>query len=282
MLIIKSIAELHTYYNSNTTSSTKIGFVPTMGALHQGHISLVEASTQENDITICSIFINPTQFNDKNDYLKYPVTIEKDTQLLEQSSCTILFLPTVAEMYPNGMEHAKKYAIGYLDSVLDGKMRPGHFQGVCAIVHKLLEVVQPHNLYMGQKDFQQCLVVKQLIQQEHLPVILHTKATLREQDGLAMSSRNARLSIEARHKATTIYTCLQYILSNYKTKTIEEMQQYCTALLSTNSFTPEYVLFANADTLELLHTLDETKKMQVLIAAQIDGVRLIDNIALNY
>jgi pantoate--beta-alanine ligase len=184
-------------------------------------------------------------------------------------------------MYPNGLQDVKKYDIGYLDTILDGKMRPGHFQGVCVIVHKLLEATQPHHLFMGEKDFQQCLVVKQLIAQEHLPVILHTCPTLREKNGLAMSSRNMRLSIEGKEKASTIYICMQKIKSEQTASSFLQLKETCLQELNKVGFDTEYILLADANTLELLENFDTSKKMVVLVASKLEDVRLIDNLRLN-
>ncbi|RYD35278.1 MAG: hypothetical protein EOP86_08905 [Verrucomicrobiaceae bacterium] len=188
MILFKRATDLREHLEKQRKKGKKIGFAPTMGALHDGHISLVEASRKENDLSAVSIFVNPTQFNDPADYAKYPVTLEKDISLLEAAGCDVLFLPPVEEMYPSGQMLKKKYELGYLESLLEGSFRPGHFQAVCQIVHRLLEVVQPDNLYMGQKDYQQCMVVKKLLELTGLgnSVELHISPTLREKSGLAM------------------------------------------------------------------------------------------------
>jgi pantoate--beta-alanine ligase len=252
-----------------------------MGALHEGHISLIEKSRFENEITVCSIFINPTQFNNQSDFEKYPVTINSDIEKLIAAKTDVLFLPSVNEMYPTGMGNMPVYDIGYLDTVLDGKFRPGHFNGVSLIVHKLLNAVQPHKLYLGEKDFQQCLVIKRMILLQKLNVETITCPTLRDEDGLAKSSRNTRLSAEARLKAPLIYNCLSYIKDNINTIPFEQIQQSCIQKLAQNGFETEYILLANADNLEILKNFDERKKKVVLIATFIEGVRLIDNLRMN-
>ena len=277
MYIIKTILELQNLL----LQKASVGFVPTMGALHDGHISLIEKSRLENEITACSIFINPTQFNNQSDFEKYPVTINSDIEKLIEAKTDVLFLPSVNEMYPTGMENMPDYDIGYLDTVLDGKFRPGHFNGVSLIVHKLLNAVQPHKLYLGEKDFQQCLVIKRMIFLQKLNVETITCPTLRDEDGLAKSSRNTRLSSEARLKAPLIYSCLSYIKDNINTISFEQIQQSCIQKLAQNGFENEYILLANADNLEIMTDFDETKKMVVLIAAFIEGVRLIDNLRMN-
>ena len=261
-------------------SSTKstIGFVPTMGALHEGHLSLIQQAKRENKITVCSIFVNPTQFNDPKDFAKYPITIAEDIEKLLSVGTDILFLPDVNEMYPFGMNNLEVYAIGYLDTILDGKYRTGHFNGVCNIVHKLLRIVEPTRLYMGQKDFQQCLVVKRLLEITQASVELITCPTLRESDGLAMSSRNTLLSPESRKNAKAIYACLQHIQTHWQNKTFTALAAYCESQLREVGLEPEYILLAEADTLILLPDFDSSKKMVVLVAARLQGVRLIDNL----
>lgn len=274
MYIFKRIKELQFYLKSCQGS---IGFVPTMGALHEGHISLIQKSSSENDITVCSIFVNPTQFNDKKDFEKYPITIDEDIKLLIAAQTDVLFLPEVDEMYPKGIGHIEMYAIGYLDTILDGAFRPGHFNGVCNIVHRLLDAVQPLNLYMGEKDFQQCLVVAQLIEQIGSKVNLITCPTLREQDGLAMSSRNRRLSAAGRQQATAIYTVLKTLREQQFMQSFATLQQQGLQYLQEKGFEPEYILLANASNLQLLDNFQTDCSMVVLVAAKLEGVRLIDN-----
>jgi pantoate--beta-alanine ligase len=274
VLIIKHIKELQIFLSKQEGT---IGFAPTMGALHQGHISLIDASNKENQTTVCSIFVNPTQFNDKKDFDKYPVTLENDIKLLIDAGCDVLFLPTVEEMYPNGTVVTSTYEIGYLDTVLEGEFRPGHFNGVAMIVHKLLQAVMPTNLYMGEKDFQQCMVVKQLIAQFNLNVNLKTCATLREESGLAMSSRNMRLSDMGRQKAAAIYTCLSEIKAKQHDVTFEQLHAEANEHLIKVGFEPEYIKLANADNLNLLADFDFEHPMVVLITARLEGIRLIDN-----
>lgn len=274
MLIIKQITDLQKVL---AKSEGNIGFVPTMGALHQGHISLINKAKQANKCVVCSIFVNPTQFNDKNDYAKYPITLDSDIEKLILIGTDILFLPSVAEMYPNGLEEQETYPIGYLDTILDGKFRPGHFNGVSQIVHKLLLATRPSHLYMGEKDFQQCLVVKQLIHQFNIPVQLVICPTLREHDGLAMSSRNMRLTTEERKQANEIYKGLVFIQDNKNQVEFENLKNTVWTLLENAKFIPEYIVLADADTLEILDSFNHTKKMVVLVAAKLGNIRLIDN-----
>jgi len=277
MYIVKTILELQNLLRQKAS----IGFVPTMGALHEGHISLIEKSKSENETTVCSIFINPTQFNNLTDLEKYPVTIDADIEKLITAKTDVLFLPSVEEMYPSGLKNMPIYDIGYLDTILDGKFRPGHFNGVSLIVHKLLIAVKPHKLYLGEKDFQQCLVIKRMIALQNLQVEVITCPTLRDEDGLAKSSRNTRLSAEARAKAPLIHACLVSIKDNVNTTSFQQTQQNWIQKLTKNGFDTEYILLENADNLELITEFDESKKMVVLIAAFLDGVRLIDNLRIN-
>jgi pantoate--beta-alanine ligase len=212
MIIFKYASQLAGYLQQQKTAGKVIGFVPTMGALHNGHIALVDQSKKEASLTICSIFVNPTQFNNPNDYQLYPNTIEADIAKLEAAGCDVLFLPAIAEMYPRGTAGLEQYDLGYLETLLEGKYRPGHFQGVCQVMFRLLTMVQPDKLFMGQKDYQQCMVVNRLLQLMQSGTRLITCPTLREPDGLAMSSRNMRLTAEDRQKATTIYKCLTPLL----------------------------------------------------------------------
>ena len=283
MTIIYTENELKDFYKNASVNTKNIGFVPTMGALHDGHISLINQSTSKNQITVCSIFVNPTQFNNLQDFEKYPITIDADITLLKSAKCDVLFLPNVAEMYPEGMEESKKevFNVDGLDTILEGKFRPGHYQGVCNIVYRLLKKVGPANLYMGIKDYQQCMVIKKLIVNKNLPIQLHICPTLRDIDGLAQSSRNARLSLESRKNANAIFQCLQYINQNKQKESSATQKKYCENLLISNGFTPEYFILANAKTLKTLDNYTNNEPMVVLVAAWLDGIRLIDNFVLS-
>lgn len=274
MFIVKHAADLHKL----TENQGLIGFVPTMGALHPGHISLIERSLSASQITVCSIFVNPTQFNDPQDYIKYPKTLENDIYLLEQAGCDVLFLPEVSEMYPEGTLNIRQYPIGYLDTILEGLHRPGHFNGVCAIVHKLLQIVKPNLLYLGEKDFQQCLVIQQLVQNESLPVAINICPTTRLPNGLAMSSRNQRLSDSGKELASAIYKNLKNIQANWQNESFSILRQYAFNALQEASFETEYLELADANTLHPLSDFDSSCNMVVLIATRLEGIRLIDNI----
>ncbi len=280
MKIFKSKIELQQWLTQNKAQQQSIGFVPTMGALHQGHLSLIAAAKAKANVVVCSIFVNPTQFNDKKDFDKYPITIEQDIELLLDAQCDVLFLPSVLEMYPDGTAGLEQYDLGYVETVLDGAARPGHFQGVAQVVSRLLDAVQPNMLFLGQKDFQQCLVLKRLLELKNMDIKLEIVPTKREQDGLAMSSRNRRLSEAHRALAALLYQCLVSIEAQQTVKSFAVVQKECFDLLQHKGFKPDYVQLADADTLELLNEYDANKNMVALIAAFIGEVRLIDNLLL--
>jgi pantoate--beta-alanine ligase len=288
MILFKITADLHQWIEIQRKKyqpggNRTIGFVPTMGALHEGHIFLIKASKEKDEITVCSIFVNPAQFNDPNDFEKYPVTIEKDIEMLEEAGCDIVFLPSVSEIYPEGPGIKKKYDLGYLETVLDGKFRPGHFQGVCLVVERLLKIVKPDNLYLGQKDYQQCMVITRLVELMNWQdtIAIHICPTLREPDGLAMSSRNRRLNETERKKSVAIYQCLINIKQNIRKRDLAALKQEATITLQQAGFNPDYVEIADAATLEFIEHWDGRQKLVVLIAAFLGEVRLIDNMVLN-
>ncbi|KIC95043.1 pantoate--beta-alanine ligase [Flavihumibacter solisilvae] len=277
MIVIKRASLLRTYLDEETTNSSRVGFVPTMGALHEGHLSLIEGAKKENAIVVCSIFVNPTQFNDPKDFEKYPITIEADIELLEKAGVHVLFLPSVTEIYPNGTGQLPSYDLGYLETVLEGKYRPGHFQGVCQVMDRLMQLVKPDNLYMGQKDYQQCMVVKKLIQLTGIKVNLHTCITLRETDGLAMSSRNRRLNAEERQKAVIVSGVLDRIRKTVQPGPLEPIVSAAEQALKENGFKVDYVAVADADSLELPDEWDGSRPLVTLAAVYLNEVRLIDN-----
>jgi pantoate--beta-alanine ligase len=279
MIIVKTRENLNKTLTILQKKAKTIGFVPTMGALHQGHIALITAAKNENDLVVCSIFVNPTQFNNSADLAKYPRTIEADIEKLEAGCCNVLFLPEVAEMYPEN-EIAKQYNLGYLETILEGKYRPGHFQGVCIIVDKLLAAVQPTTLYLGSKDYQQCMVVKKMMETEHAHIKLAIVETIREKSGLAMSSRNMRLNDTEKETATYIFKTLQNIKSNIKTGELQSIKSGATKMLVDNGFEVDYVEIALAENLKLVEHWDGKTKLVALMAATIGQVRLIDNITL--
>jgi pantoate--beta-alanine ligase len=279
MIIVKTRENLRKTLEILQKEAKNIGFVPTMGALHQGHIALITEAKKENELVVCSIFVNPTQFNNSADLAKYPRTIEADIEKLEAGGCDVLFLPEVVEMYPEN-EVSKKYNLGYLETILEGKYRPGHFQGVCIIVDKLLEAVQPTTLYLGSKDYQQCMVVKKMMETEHAHIKLAIVETIREKTGLAMSSRNMRLSETEKETATHIFKTLQYVKANIKIGELQLLENEAKKLLLENGFEVDYVEIALAENLELVENWDGKTKLVALVAATLGQVRLIDNITL--
>jgi pantoate--beta-alanine ligase len=283
MILFKKIADLQKHLATRHLPTQKIGFVPTMGALHKGHISLITLARQQNECCVCSIFVNPTQFNDPADFEKYPVTIEKDMAMLEEAGCDILFLPSVQEMYPNDIDKKNRYDLGYLETILDGKYRPGHFQGVCMVVHRLLDIVKPDNLYLGQKDYQQCMVISKLTELIGIDkqTTVNIAPTLREEDGLAMSSRNMRLTEQERKQAIAIFQTLSYIKKNLQPGSLLLLKQEAADQLSAKGFKTDYIEIATADNLNLVDYWDGKQKLVALAAAFLNDVRLIDNLLLN-
>jgi pantoate--beta-alanine ligase len=280
MIVFKKASDLHRHLKTQVGNSLKTGFVPTMGALHQGHLSLLETAKKTTGLAVCSIFINPTQFNDPKDFQKYPVTIEKDIYQLEKNGVDILFLPDVQEIYPHGTTALERYDLGYLENILEGQYRPGHFQGVCQVMRRLLDIVQPHHLFMGQKDYQQCLVVKRLLEIMQSTIIFHSSPTLREQDGLAMSSRNMRLNASERKNAAAIFEALSYLKKNIRPGSLITLIDETKLILVEKDFKIDYVETANSETLQLVHDWDGKQKLVALIGAFQQQVRLIDNMVI--
>lgn len=280
MILFKNIIELEKYLIKERTAGKSIGFVPTMGALHQGHISLIDTAQEQCQLTVSSIFVNPTQFNDPADFQQYPITIEKDIFMLEQAGCDVLLLPSVQEIYPDET-HKKKYNLGALEQLLEGKYRPGHFQGVCQVVNRLLEIVKPDLLFLGRKDYQQCMVIEQLIKLTGFYTKVCIVQTMREASGLAMSSRNLRLSEIDREKARAIYTSLNWIKDNLHSGSVGELIKNAeNRLLNAGFDSVDYISIADAQTLEPVEIWDGSTPLVALAAAFLSNVRLIDNIPL--
>lgn len=276
--VIHQPHQLLSLLNERKRQGASIGFVPTMGALHEGHASLIEKSWNENDVTVCSIFVNPTQFNNPDDFLHYPKTIEQDTQLLQEAGCDYLFLPSTETMYPTGTPRTH-FHFGALETVMEGAFRAGHFNGVGLIVSKLLHLVQPDKAYFGLKDLQQYLVVKQLVADLGFPVQIIGCPIIRDQDGLAMSSRNKRLTAPQRTLAPLLYQALQKAESLLAATDFTQIQKEVADLLATEpSFKLEYFEIADGQTLEPLQQYSPEKSIALCIAAFLGDVRLIDNI----
>ena len=277
MIIYKRINDLKEHLCRQKNRSVSIGFVPTMGALHNGHISLISASKKKSDVTVCSIFINPSQFNNQNDFTKYPVTIERDIQLLEAAGCDILFLPSVTEIYPLNYR-AEQYDLGYLENILEGAFRPGHFQGVCQVVERLLQITEPDDLYLGEKDYQQCMVLSKLTKIRKIAVNIHIIPTLREKDGLAMSSRNMRLSEQERISSNAIYAALKKVAAQIDEKDALTLQKEAIEALEVVGFKVDY--FEIADAITLTPPEKPGEKKVIVVAAWMNEVRLIDNLVI--
>ena len=280
MIIFKKASQLSQYLQQQRKSGKKTGFVPTMGALHEGHLSLIDVCREQNDLTICSIFINPTQFNNPEDFKHYPITLEKDLDQLIRSGCDVLFLPSVDEIYQQ--DHFKKhYDLGELEHILEGHYRPGHFQGVCEVVDRLLNIILPHQIYLGQKDYQQCMVIKKLIGILGLQdqIAIHIQPTRREPDGLAMSSRNLRLSAGQRSQAPALYKALDGIRQHLESKPLDKLESEARQFLVHKGFDVDYVTIARAE--DLGHPNQHKEPLVALVAASLGNIRLIDNLLLN-
>ena len=279
MKVLKSKKTLIDYVERQREMGKKIGFAPTMGALHQGHLSLYKAAKKENDEVISSIFVNPTQFNNPDDFQKYPKTLEKDIELLEKAGVDAVYVPNVEEMYPDGL-NSKKYDFDGLENEMEGKYRPGHFDGVGTIVEELFRQVQPHNAYFGEKDYQQLAIIKKMVEKTKLPVKIHGVPTLREEDGLAMSSRNVRLTETQRKEATIIYETLEKVKEWFKVISLEEIKQKVTDIFRNSNFELEYFVIADEETLKEANAIDENREYRAFIVAYAGDVRLIDNMHL--
>lgn len=279
MKVLKSKKTLIDYVERQREMGKKIGFAPTMGALHQGHLSLYKAAKKENDEVISSIFVNPTQFNNPDDFQKYPKTLEKDLELLEKAGVDAVYVPNVEEMYPDGL-NSKKYDFDGLENEMEGKYRPGHFDGVGTIVEELFRQVQPHNAYFGEKDYQQLAIIKKMVEKTKLPVKIHEVPTLREEDGLAMSSRNVRLTETQRKEATIIYETLVKVKEWFKVLSVEEIKLRVLEIFRNSNFELEYFVIADEKTLKEANAIDENKEYRAFIVAYAGEVRLIDNMHL--
>lgn len=278
MIISKHIPDTSTIIENQRDRGQKIGFVPTMGALHEGHISLIRKSKADTDYTICSIFVNPAQFNNQYDLEKYPVTIENDIEMLEAAGCDLLFLPSIEEIYPADFQK-KHYELGYLETILEGKFRAGHFQGVCQVVDRLLSIIQCDVLFLGQKDYQQCMVIARMIELIKHPVKLTIVPTVREISGLAMSSRNMRLSETEKAIAGEIYQTLELLKKNLKEGKLKDIKKQAEAYLISKGFEPDYVELTD-NKLTILDEWGGKKNIVALIAAALNNIRLIDNMTI--
>ncbi len=280
MYLYKQTTDIQAHLQAERASYQTIGFVPTMGALHEGHISLINASLADNQLTVCSIFVNPTQFNQAEDLEKYPRMPVLDIARLADAGCHIVFLPEVEVIYPPGLETRIDIDLNGLDRVMEGAHRPGHFAGVMQVVNRLLNIVKPHRLYMGQKDYQQFCIIRRMLDVQQSPVELVMVPTVREADGLAMSSRNMRLSPEERAQAPTIYKILQDLrqAALRKGAALDALTQEAFDGLQSAGFRPEYVSIAHGTSLQPLSSMPETGSVVACVAAWLGEIRLIDNL----
>lgn len=287
MLIFKKVADLRQWLDSQ---SLPIGFAPTMGALHEGHLELIRMAKRKGCVAVASIFVNPTQFNDPKDLEKYPRTPEKDAALLISAACDVLFIPSVEEVYPPGVNLTIDLDFKQLDKVMEGEFRPGHFKGMATVVNRLLDIVKPQRLYMGQKDYQQLSIVRDMIRQLALPVELVMCPTVREPDGLAMSSRNVRLSPEMRAAAPIIHQTLQWAKTALEAnRFVPEIQAVAWVMLNNAGLKPEYFEIVDGHTLEPIRSKGAILFLEdrgiggpivACTAAFAGEVRLIDNLIL--
>lgn len=278
MIVLKYIKDLKDELQKKRNQGQIIGFVPTMGALHLGHLSLMQCARDQCDVVVVSIFVNPTQFNNKSDYEKYPRMFEKDIELLQNSQvCDIVFLPEENEMYSE--PNHRHFDLGFLEEVMEGAFRPGHFQGVALIVSKLFDAVMPHKAYFGKKDFQQLAVIRRLVDLEKYPIEIIACNIVREPHGLAMSSRNLRLSSDDFHHAQVIYQSLSQIPMWIYTKTIDEIKQSVKEKIEAVSpFRLEYIEIVDTFTLKTVTNINEHHSITACVAVFCNDVRLIDNI----
>ena len=294
MIIFNSVKSLENHLSDLQKQHKTIGFAPTMGALHQGHISLISIAKAQCDVVVCSIFVNPTQFNDLADLDKYPRTMDADIALLEKANCDILFAPEVNEIYTEEELNAKRnhkedfswtqgktVDFGLLDKVMEGAHRPGHFNGVAQVVSKLFRIVNPTKAFFGQKDFQQLSIIKSMVKQLEMPIEIIACPIVREEDGLAMSSRNRRLSDEERKEVPSISKLLFFIKEIYKTHPINQLKEVVTNYYEKESLIHlEYFDIVDSETLQSITDFNNSKSAVACIAVKLKTVRLIDNVIL--
>lgn len=281
MLHVKNIDALEKALTEWKSIGFSVGFVPTMGALHQGHLSLIERAISENDKVVCSIFINPTQFNNQEDLVSYPIQIDKDLALLRKMNCDLVFTPEIKDMYPQGNE-IQQFELNGLDALMEGAHRPGHFDGVCTIVNKLFNLIKPKNAYFGQKDFQQLAIIRQLNKTQKFKINIVGCPIIRDENGLAMSSRNMLLNKKERLIAAKIYHILTSAKAQFFTNNVENVKSFVKKELNNVSvFSTDYVEIVHAQTLQPLNDGEKKEPAVLCVAVFLGSIRLIDNILLN-
>ena len=280
MFLFKKVVDVQKFLNTKRAKGNSIGFVPTMGALHQGHLSLIEASKAHCEITVCSIFVNPTQFNETKDLQKYPRTIGADIELLSSIETEVLFLPSVEEVYPSDIDTTLKLDFGVLANIMEGEFRPGHFDGMAQVVWRLIDILKPDKIFMGQKDFQQQAIVRNMLEQMQSEVELIMCPIVREEDGLAMSSRNLRLKKENRILAPIISKTLNDAKAMIGEKTPKEIKEWALQTLQQPDFKPEYFEIVDGISLQPIMNFKDSDFIVACTAAWAGEVRLIDNMIL--
>lgn len=281
MVVLQKIEDIKNYLKEEKSKGKIIGFVPTMGALHSGHISLVEQCKQQTDVCVVSVFVNPTQFNDPEDYKRYPRRDAEDLEMLQNNNVNVVFMPTVEEMYPQ--KDMRIFSFGHLEKVMEGKYRPGHFNGVAQIVSKLFEIVEPHKAFFGLKDFQQYHIIKALLSRymSNLKIEIIGCQTVREPDGLAMSSRNLLLSDQERKNATIIYKTLIAVKNLSKKQTVDEVKEYATNTINNEpNMKLEYFEIVDGDNLLPVADWSDAENVVACVAAYCGKIRLIDNMSI--
>ncbi|RCS28346.1 pantoate--beta-alanine ligase [Polaribacter sp. WD7] len=281
MKIFITKTEIKSYLSSLKEQNKSIGFVPTMGALHQGHLSLIKKAQQKNDLVVVSVFVNPTQFDKKEDLINYPKTIENDTKLLKSVSCDVLFLPSVEEIYDNNVT-SERFDFDGLEHQMEGEFREGHFDGVGTIVKTLFEIITPNKAYFGEKDFQQLQIIKKMVAKHRLDVKVKGCPIFREEDGLAMSSRNTRLTEAHRNAAPFIYETLKKVRKKFGTNNALELTEWVKNQFKKQPLLDiEYFMIADEKTLKPTKYQESDKKYRAFIAVFAGNIRLIDNISLH-
>ncbi len=277
MLVFKTVREIQTYLKK--TQSESVGFVATMGALHNGHISLIETSKKQNTLTICSIFVNPKQFNNPEDLMKYPRNIEADLEMLASANCDVVFIPSVEEMYPYQVQ--REFNFGILSNVMEGLHRPGHFNGVAIVIERFFEILKPDVAYFGEKDFQQLSIVKALVKQLDISVKIVGCPIIREKSGLAMSSRNERLSPNEKEAATEISKSLHFVSHNKNNYSVPELKNYFLNNIAKNKLLKtEYFEIADGNSLVPIKEWEDSKYCVAFTSVNVGHVRLIDNMTI--
>ncbi|MET7036657.1 pantoate--beta-alanine ligase [Elizabethkingia miricola] len=280
MEILRNRQSLSDYIAAVKKEGKKIGFAPTMGALHDGHMSLYKEARKDNDIVISSVFVNPTQFNNPDDLKKYPRTEENDIAMLEKAGVDAVYIPTIEDIYPAKAE-SKHYDFGGIENEMEGKFRPGHFDGVGTVVSELFRQVQPDNAYFGEKDYQQLAIIKKLVEIEKFPINIHGVSIYRAENGLALSSRNARLSEDERNRATLIYKTLVKVNEWFRVISIPEIKKRVEEIFEQSDYELEYFLIADEETLKETDFFYKDNSYRAFIVVFVGEVRLIDNMHLD-